>query len=391
MIKIKYYIMKKSVFISLFILAILKTSLNAQLQFEDFNETIPDSLRYDYTQISARSLSSTTSSSSVDEVKTIRVIVHIPLKLDGTGNYSETADYVGDKNENTGYWLANKLVERMNFYNNNNYEMTQQLSYEDIPVDDINIQYEFAGVIFHDSDYLYNSATSYRVSRATPFVDQNNRGVALNIFLYHGSGWSGATSLGHDVAWMEAGDRMYNNYIAHGGNWPIDNAFVHGVIHEFNHDLYLEHPKRYSEGACCTNDNSGCLDDCDDTPTYLELLADGYTDPCIWNGPGYSNNIMDYSPAQVAWTPCQIEQAHTELATNRTILYPCNFVTTNLSITYNVIVENKVYIAENITTTDVTVEDPQALYINCATFETINTFEVKLGAILEINPHETCY
>ena len=324
----------------------------------------------------------------VGTVETIRVIVHFPLSTAGTGNFTETTDYYGVANQYTGYWLAQLYIDRSNYWLNSNQQMTQILSYKPpIPVNSINLQYKLAGVIFHRDDNLYNTRD---IGIMNNYIDANNHDVCINVFLYPGTWGSGAAPyLGADYCFINGTKSAYDDYLSY-GNWGIDNALAHAATHEIGHCLQLSHPKRSPGGVCCTNDNPSCLDNCDDTPTYLELLNDGYTDPCIWNGPGYSNNVMDYSPSEEAWTPCQIGIIHTEIENNRTMLYPCGYITDALNVISNISTINKVYIAKNITVNNVTVSVTKALYTYSETFETTGAFEVKLGAILDVSTAPKC-
>lgn len=326
-------------------------------------------------------------SPNVGTLKTIRIIVHIPLRDDGTGSFTETTDFYGTVNQYTGYWFAEKFIERSNAWLNSNQEMTQQLSYNPpIPINLINIHYKLAGVIFHRSNTLFNGTS---LSTMSGFIETDNDEEAINVFLYHGPGGSGAAWSGSYLCWMDGVKKAYDNFLTY-GNWGMDDGIVHGATHEIGHCLQLDHAKRYPGGDCCTNDSVACLDNCNDTPTYSELLNDGYADPCIWNGTGYSNNIMDYSPLIVAWTPCQINIVHSEIENNRQMLYPCGFVTDALNVTSNISITNRTYIAKNISVNNVTVSANKALYISCETFNTNGTFEVKKGAILDITTAPKC-
>lgn len=242
-----------------------------------------------------------------------------------------------------------------------------------------------AGVIFHKNDNLYNSRS---ISTIESYVDANNRDVAINVFLYGGNGGSGATWFAHDVCYATGTQQAYDDYLLY-GNWGIENAIVGIAVHEIGHDLRLEHPKRWSDGDECLNDSSLCLDNCDDTPTYLELINDGYTNPYEWCNGEASNNLMDYNCVQRAWTPCQIDIVHTELE-SRTQLYPCGFEEDALLVTSNVSTANKSYIAKTFSISNVVVSESKALYINCETFKTTGQFEIESGAVLKINTAPKC-
>jgi hypothetical protein len=330
---------------------------------------------------------STISLANVSTLKTIRVIVHFPLRTNRTGNFTETTDYYGVVNQYTGYWLADKFIERSNAWLNSNQQMTQQLSYKPpIPVNSINLQFKLVGVVFHNDDILYNTGN---LSTMNNYIDVNNHDVCINVFLYPGASGNGAAWYGDDIIWINGTQSAYDDYLNY-GQWGIDHALALPATHEIGHCLQLPHPKMSDGGVCCTSNSPSCLDNCDDTPTYLELLNDGYTDPCIWSGPGYSNNVMDYGPFNDAWTPCQIEIIHTEIENNRTMMYPCGYITDALNVVTNISTINKVYVAKNITVNNVTVSETKALYINSETFETTGTFEIKLGAIFDLSTAPKC-
>ena len=58
---------------------------------------------------------------NVNTKKTIRIIIHFPLKSNGTDNFTETKDYYGNVSDNNGYWFAEKFIERANYCLQNNW------------------------------------------------------------------------------------------------------------------------------------------------------------------------------------------------------------------------------------------------------------------------------
>jgi len=354
------------------------TFTNAQ---RDCSATAPPS---DYNPLREYNTSMRTNSSGE---KIIRVMVHFPLKTDGTGNFTETTNCYGANSPYTGYWFADKFIEVANERLNNNIEMSQQLSYRSIPVEPIKLQFNLSGVMFHRDSPLFNSRS---ISKMAGFVDANYRDVAIHAFVYPDGYGSGATFLDYDVMWSNGSIQGYEDFLAN-GNTGFGNGYVATAVHEIGHCLELLHPKRTNGGNCCTNDASSCLDDCDDTPTYLELLLDGYTNPCTFYGNGYSNNVMDYNPIAQAWTPCQINIVHNNIANGREILYPCYFLNNTANITSNISTENKSYLAKTVTTSNIVLGQNRALYVDCETFETTGvTFETEKGAVLEIDAAIKC-
>ncbi len=328
---------------------------------------------------------------NVTTSKTIRIIIHFPLKANGTENFTETKDCNGNvSSDYNGYWFAEKFIERANDCLQHNEKMTQQLSNRDIKVKPINIQFELAGVVFHRNDNLFcpivdnDKSPAYRTMlyQSEKIVGQTNNEEAIHVFLYKGLVGYGISR--GSVCVISGVDAVYNDFISNDKNdWYFDGEIVRLSLHEIGHCLSLKHPKLSDGGEKCDSINCNYDDDCDDTPTYRELILDGYQDPYKWCGGEYSNNFMDYSCSQSAWTPNQIEKAHKNIA-QRKYLYPNSFKTNASTITGYINQGNKVVIAQNVTAKNVTVPKDRALYINCDEFQTSGEFEVKLGATLEI-------
>lgn len=330
--------------------------------------------------------------SNVNTKKTIRVIIHFPLKSNGTYNFTETKDCNGKVSNYNGYWFAEKFIERANYCLQHNVKMKQQLSYRDIEVKPINIQFELAGVVFHRDNNLFDESNATTTgafitmhNQATKIIDSSTLEDAIHIFLYKYKGeWGyGRADLPGNVCVVSGVDMVYKNYIESNGNdWWFDGRIARFALHEIGHCLSLKHPKyNYRD----KNDplNYTYDDDCCDTPTFKELINDGFEDPCVWNDEKSSNNVMDYNASQAAWTPCQIESAHLNIA-QRKYLYPNAFKTNAETISGTIKQGNKVVIAKNVTVQNVSVPQNRALYINCDEFQTNGEFEVALGATLEI-------
>ncbi len=336
---------------------------------------------------------------NVNTKKTIRLIIHFPLKSDGTGNFTETKDCHGNVSDYNGYWFANKFIERANYCLQDNKEMTQQLSNRNIRNDDINIQFELAGVVFHRNDNLFcckkelesgelTVANTTTLGIAANIVDQTTSEEAIHVFLYKDCDWGlGISQWSGNVCIVTGVDTVYDGYMQsrydYLKDWWFEARIVRFSLHEIGHCLSLKHPKLSDDGKPCDSMDCDYDDGCIDTPSYQELIADGYEDPYAWNDAESSNNVMDYNASQAAWTPCQIEKVHENIA-QRLYLYPTLFKRNSATITSNVSQENKVVIAKNVTAKNVTVPKDRALYINCDEFQTNGTFEVASGATLEI-------
>jgi hypothetical protein len=335
---------------------------------------------YDIPELKSVYINPLNETTDITEHKIIRVNIHFILRSDGTGNFTETTDIYNAQNSYTGYWFADKVVEQCNYWLNNNQVMTQQLSCCPIPVTDINYNYHLAGVFFHRSDYHFNNQYPYSG------LIENGSNV-INILVYPGSWGHGGAFIGSNICFVDGAQRAYDDFLLY-GNWGIYNGVSLGINHEVGHCLSLEHSKRYGTGGCCTSNSSACLDDCVDTPTYQELINDGYTDPCIWNGPGYSNNIMDYSPFETAYTPCQIEKVHDQID------YAKNFFKYGIyqysSATINNFTDNATFIANLISIpsgASISIPNGKRLFLDGDEFEVIGEFEVPLGSVFEFSPY----
>jgi hypothetical protein len=327
----------------------------------------------DYNQ----NLKSVLMATSVTVFKTVRVNIHFVLKTDGTGNFTETKDINGNTSSYNGYWFATKCIDICNAQLSNE-TMTQQLSYSPIPVNPINYGYKLIGVYFHRNDTYFNTPSYY----SSLF---ENSSEVINIFIYPNNDGSGVSDT-LVSCWVGGANTAYSNYLQY-GNWGIEQ-FSRPINHEVGHCLSLDHCKRYNSGGCCTNNSPSCLDNCTDTPTYLELINDGYSDPCVWNGAGYSNNIMDYSPNQKAYTPCQIEKVHNHLETSKPNYLYTNFM--NQSVQVTSFAENKAYIANTVTiapSSSITITNNKRLFIDSKVLVINSSFEVPLGSVFEFIPN----
>lgn len=320
-------------------------------------------------------------STDISNYKTIRVNIHFMLKTNGTGNFTETRDIHNVQNSYNGYWFANKVIEQCNYWLNNNQVMTQQLSCCPIPVLPINYSFTLAGVFFEKNDTYFNNKSIYSN------LVRNGLDV-INILVY-GDGWGhGAASSGGNICWQEGAMKAYDDYLTN-GDWGIYSGISLGINHEVGHCLSLEHCKFTYNGYCCTSNLPSCLDDLDDTPDYLSLVNDGYSDPCLWNGDGYSNNIMDYSPWETAFTPQQIEKVHTHIDFYKNYFKYGVFRLSSASI--NSFSDNATYIANKVSIpsgTSISIPNEKKLYLDSEEFEVLGGFEVPLGSTFEFIPYD---
>jgi hypothetical protein len=151
-------------------------------------------------------------SATIHSFKTLRVNVHFILTSSGTGNFSETCNINGNTSGENGYWLASTIINAANSYLSDNSEMTQQLSYSTIPVENINYGYKLNGVFFHRSDFYYECYDA-------PSALTTNIGSAINVFLFAGRDGKGRAY--YSDCWIGGMSQSYNNYIDSSNIWYI--------------------------------------------------------------------------------------------------------------------------------------------------------------------------
>lgn len=296
-----------------------------------------------------------------NDFKLVRVNVHFMLRSNGTGNFTETGDNLG--NSLTGYDFARDVINACN----HKLSYNQQLSIppgNSTPVNPKNYQYILDAVYFHRDDAVFNFA-----SGSTIFNQYGgNTDSVINIIFSNGSGSSGyASTLSHfsKIKYTEI-QGIYGRYCDYVNN--IANGIqddyewvLHGtektINHELGHLFGLSHTVRYNHAPPCPTQtcqgsvNSGCDDDCNDTPTawYIVDNLGGGHPACGWGGvvlnhPSYcangqagvptwcSNNMMDYGQAE-ALSPCQLNIIHTGLDGGMTSYMLCDAITNNNTIT----------------------------------------------------------
>lgn len=268
--------------------------------------------------------------------------------------------------------------------------MIQQLSYSPIPVKPINVKFELSSVFFHRNDALYNSSS---LSTMYSYVESDNRSVTLNIFFPVGSGSSAAYGNGYGC-YAYGITKAYDRYRSHGDTYGIDSEIVRMGIHEIGHNFDLDHPNRSGGGDTLRLDGiTYWFDDLDDTPTTLELYADGYTKPYNWcdseGADRGSNNFMAYTCTRTALTPDQIQVIHDNLQVKQQ-LYPCGFDESSKNISTDVSTTSKLAVAQSVTTTNMKVHSNRALIIYSEHFQTVGSFEVEAGAKFEVRPQIKC-
>jgi hypothetical protein len=326
----------------------------------------------------SQNLKSVSTISTVNDFKTIRVNINFVLRADGTGNFSETKDINGNTSANNGYWFAEKCIELCNSQLVNE-TMTQELSYRTIPVYPINYGYKLFGVYFVRNDNHFNYPDSWSGLN-------HNSSEVISIYVYPNNDGEGAGYTSD--CWVGGAQAAYNGYLSNGMSGFQSSLLTRDINHEIGHCLSLDHCKRYSWGRKCLCDSLVCLDGCNDTPTSTELINDGYTDPFVWFGSGYSNNIMDYSYNQKAFTPCQIEQVHNHIESSKTSYLYGNFLSQSTQITS--FTNNEGYIGYSVTITPsstISIPNGKRLFIDSKQLTINSSFEVPLGSDFQFIPN----
>lgn len=330
-------------------------------------------------------------STDVSKVKTIRVVVHFPLRANGTDNFTETKDCYGKVCSYNGYWFAENFIERANYCLQNNVEMRRQLKGKPIPVKDINIQFELAGVMFDRSttttDYyklvlnndVYTLINSINLGNLRESVPSDILSNAVHLFLYKeawGKGYSDCAYSGL----VSGVANVYDGYTAAEKEdsklWYFQGYIGTAAIHEVGHCLSLNHPNQTGDGTPTYSD-----DGCADTPTRKELEDAGYTTDEIyaWNDHDRgSNNVMDYNASQRAWTPNQIERAHKTIESKKSIKQN-EFSKSTQTVSGTIKNNNKVVIAKSVTVSNTSVKNGRALYVNCDEVLINGEFTVESG------------
>ena len=266
---------------------------------------------------------------------------------DTVPNFGKNDDGQGNTNY-TGYDRAKDLVNRMNYYFQNNIPMNLPIliptgsSNNNTPVNDIKIQFVLAGVYFQKirHEHISESENSWTINRDYGV----NNFEEINIFMLN-SPWRGADGVaacGGGWLCQNAGSlrfgkavKIFSDYDVYlngldDPDYPGDDVdFISKLInHEVDHNLSLIHTWGYlnnSSDQCDFNSTLGY----DETLNSNNCWKLGYV-PSTSNGQPtvftpclgasccdeeseVSNNLMDYNEVQRAVTPCQIDRMHAEL------------------------------------------------------------------------------
>ncbi len=216
--------------------------------------------------------------------------------------------------------------------NETQWRKTSGINYPNNPA--INIQYLLVGVYFHRDDEAFDDSKSEQQIHAKYDIESNQ---VLDIYCIH------RPNLGYDGNGFELGG--YNKFVylndyklylkPYCREWSKINT-AHSLNHEIGHTLNLHHTWNESDffegcadtplgfiydklqmGICTLNVNANCW-------AYDPSKPGCPRKPCDdWSK--ITNNIMDYSTYDPAWTECQIDRMNQNLLGNgNSYIHSCN-------------------------------------------------------------------
>lgn len=233
-------------------------------------------------------------------IKNINIIFHFILRSNGTGNFDETSDGLG--NSYSGYERAEDIIAQANTYWANNQKQWLPAG-NSTPIENTRIRYVLKGTYFHRSDYYYNNGDGFfnfsQINNAYG-IDKNS---TINVYIIPpatGEGSGVACGIGTETGDCTSGrsTKIYEDwgFYQQFGGWSI--SYTAGLLnHEVGHLIGLFH----------TWDEN---DQCGDTPFHNNCWEFNPGNPNCDNWNEISNNLMDYNAYAPAVTPCQITKVH---------------------------------------------------------------------------------
>jgi hypothetical protein len=271
--------------------------------------------------------------------KNIRFNIHFMLKTNGTGNFNEINDGLG--NSTNGYSIAYDIFNHMKGKSNWNELTLNGNVFPGLPaVVDKKYNYILDAVYFHrdDDNFSMFKAIQYDF----PYEEDENE--VINVYFSHAAG---TTIRGQAYGGSNQTDigSIYSRYtklitIPSGDTYE---GFIHAsaftVMHEIGHLQGLPHTVYVSStGTKCPVDNPGCDDGILDTPTAYDIVhypACGLHPAFAWQSsyPCNTKNIMDYQGGN-ALTPMQLVVMHNYMEDTSELKYYnlCSAVDTNTTI-----------------------------------------------------------
>ncbi len=233
------------------------------------------------------------------DVKYVNVNYHFIQRNNGTGNFTNTSDGLGNTNYN-GYLHAEAIVDRANYYMANNNECwTSPTGTAVLP---IRVQYVLKGVYFHKSDDYYTvDNAAERSNWAIRDELGVNIGSEINVFSipesYSGDGIASCINCTDNAAF-----KLFNGWSVY-QTFPSWSTSFSGRLfnHEIGHTFSLFHT---------ANGNDSCAD----TDQHNNCWTLDTNDPACDTWDEVSNNAMDYNSSNnPCMSPCQISRIHNRL------------------------------------------------------------------------------
>ncbi len=321
-------------------------------------------------------------------IKNIRLIFHFILKDDGTGNFNETNDGLTPENDFdlSGYEYTEYIVRLMNNHLSNTCEMNLE-PFGDIDVYDPEYRFKSVGTFFWRNSENFMATFSSTLHN----IYSKNTNDCMNIFLVNkensaDSTVGGSAPLGGSHVWSAKHYFQYKKALDSSNMWY--NDFTQKLLnHELGHTFNLSHTMLTGGGTCSMTVN----DYCDDTPTIVDMLNIGEPDPCCWNQPHCSNNLMDYNADNCALTPDQLTRVHYELDNDKYLMWSKHFEDAVLNVCD--INESDSYIAESVTFAESCsssiIDNGKSVFVNASEVIFYPGFEVKTGSRLFVKTNES--
>lgn len=252
-----------------------------------------------------------------DDIKTVRVFLHVIQKSDGTGNFVST-DPVHINYLNAMFNPPNSAGgPSVNDIYGNTQPQAHNTIIDPITVTDTRVRFELMGIQFHQNDLAWSNGNP------TPTVQNTGDLCAdychnlyavspceyLNIYIIGRINLIDVASAGCGPGQFVNYQNVYSNWVQHPpgtlvnayGNWYPANVYggdpfiINGLMaHEIGHNLGFNH----AWTSCTQFPDQVCPGNVWCSPYFATLSP-----PCV-------NNVMGYSDSKVHWTPLQMGHMH---------------------------------------------------------------------------------